>query len=366
MLAASTAMIAPCAAEAPLPGPHAPAGQTGHKTRAPALPSQVSALSWVVADAATGDVLASKDAHRHLPPASTLKTLFALTVLPKLSGQGLHTVSHEDLAGMGEGSSRVGLVEGRAYRVPDLWRGVFLSSGGDAVHVLAAMNGGWQKTTDEMRKRAVELGAHDTQVMSPDGYDTPGQYSSAYDLAVFGRAGLSDPAFARYCSTSVAQFPGGLDKDGRSGPSFEIQNTNRLLAGTQDVSPYPGLIGVKNGYTTDAGNTLVAAARHGDRTLIVTVMNPQEGSVYEDARALLDWGFAADGAVRPVGTLQPAAAKTTSDAKGAQAPPAAAAAAAGHHTTTKKFSVLAGVAAVGALLASLACSLWLLRRRMRR
>lgn len=366
MVATSVAAIAPCAALAPQPGVGRP-GATGGGAGAPALPGQVSALSWVVADATTGDVLASKDSHRRLPPASTLKTLFALTVLPHLPAQKLHTVTSADLNGLGEGSSQVGVVEGRAYRVDDLWRGVFLRSGGDAVHVLASMNGGWQKTTDEMRERAAQLGARDTHVMSPDGYDTPGQYSSAFDLAVFGRTGLADPAFARYCSTSLAKFPGGLDRTGRAGAPFEIQNTNRLLAGTPDVSPYPGLIGVKNGYTTEAGNTLIAAAHRGSRTLIVTVMNPQEGTVYEDARALLDWGFAASGRVRPTGSLRPAVATTTTgSAPGPAQPPQGAALVASHHSTTKKASTLGGIAAVGALLVSLSASLWLMRRRMRR
>ncbi|WP_371790242.1 D-alanyl-D-alanine carboxypeptidase [Streptomyces sp. NBC_01471] len=366
VLAAGVTAIAPCAALAPQTGHRSPGSGTGSGTRAPALPGQVSALSWVVADATTGDVLASKDAHRHLPPASTLKTLFALTVLPHLPARQLHTVTGADLEGLGEGSSRVGVVEGHTYRVDDLWRGVFLSSGGDAVHVLASMNGGWQKTRDEMRRRAAQLGAGDTRVMSPDGYDTPGQYSSAFDLAVFGRTGLADPAFARYCSTSVAEFPGGLDKSGRAEAPYEIQNTNRLLAGTQDVSPYPGLIGVKNGYTTAAGNTLIAAAHRGSRTLIVTVMNPQEGTVYEDARSLLDWGFAASGKVRPVGSLRPPVARTTTASAPGPAQGAGAALVAAHRSTTRKASVLGGFAAVGALLASLSASLWLLRRRMRR
>lgn len=366
MLAAGVTAIAPSAALAPLPGTRPLGGRTGQGAAAPALPEQVSALSWVVADASTGDVLASKDAHRHLPPASTLKTLFALTVLPHLPSQQLHTVTSADLDGLGEGSSQVGVTVGRAYRVDDLWRGVFLRSGGDAVHVLASMNGGWQKTTAEMRERAVQLGAKDTHVMSPDGYDTPGQYSSAFDLAVFGRTGLADPAFARYCSTSVAEFPGGRDKSGRAGAPYEIQNTNRLLSGTQDVSPYPGLIGVKNGYTTEAGNTLIAAAHRGGHTLIVTAMNPQ-GAVYEDARALLDWGFAAAGKVRPVGSLRPPVTTAAADSAAgpAHAPPGAPLVT-DHHSVIRKSSPLVSVAVIGALFVSLSASLWLLRRRMRR
>ncbi|MEU2118471.1 serine hydrolase [Streptomyces sp. NPDC016459] len=273
---------------------------------APDVPS-VSALSWVVADASSGEVLAARNAHRKLPPASTLKALFALTALPRHDASAQHTVAYSELTGIGDGSSLVGVKEGYTYKVSDLWNGVFLSSGNDAVRVLAAMNGGWEATARQMQEKARSLGALDTNVVSPDGYDAPGQVSSAYDLAVFGRAGLQDPAFTRYCSTAYADFPAGSW-------SYGIANTNRLLTGAGGVARYPGLIGVKNGYTSKAGNTLISAARRGGRTLVVTVMNPQGGgglAVYEEARELLDWGFEAAGRVRPVGSLLPVLPKET-------------------------------------------------------
>ncbi|MFI6470954.1 D-alanyl-D-alanine carboxypeptidase family protein [Streptomyces sp. NPDC050516] len=287
-------------AAAPQPGP--PTGEHVRPRRdAPALPSDVSALSYVVADARTGKVLAARDAHRKLPPASTLKTLFAVTALPHLRAEDRHTVSDQDLAGIGPGSSLVGVESGHTYQVSDLWRGVFLSSGNDAVHVLASLNGGWEETAAQMQAQARRLGALDTEVVSPDGYDSPGQVSSAFDLAVFARAGLARPDFAEYCSTASAQFPG-------TGGSYGIVNTNRLLSGSDGIARYPGIIGVKNGYTTHAGNTLIAAAKQGERTLLVTVMNPQAGggfTVYEEARSLLDWGFRAWDSVDAVGSLEP-------------------------------------------------------------
>ncbi|MFE3522665.1 D-alanyl-D-alanine carboxypeptidase family protein [Streptomyces sp. NPDC059161] len=286
-------------ASAPPPSP-ATGEQVSLRPGAPALPSELSALSFVVADARTGKVLAARDAHRRLPPASTLKTLFAVTALPHLRAEDRHTVSEQDLAGIGAGSSLVGVEAGHTYQVSDLWRGVFLSSGNDAVHVLASLNGGWEETAAQMQAQAHKLGALDTEVVSPDGYDTPGQVSSAFDLAVFARAGLARPDFATYCSTISAQFPG---DEG----SYAIVNTNRLLSGNDGVTPYPGIIGVKNGYTSNAGNTLIAAARRGERTLLVTVMNPQAGggfAVYEEARSLLDWGFGAWDHVDAVGSLE--------------------------------------------------------------
>jgi D-alanyl-D-alanine carboxypeptidase (penicillin-binding protein 5/6) len=163
------------------------------------------------------------------------------------------------------------------------------------VHVLCAMNGGVDRTVREMRTRATELQANDTHVVSPDGYDTAGQVSSAYDLTLFARAGLKNDDFRQYCSTEVADFPAG------GGKTFQIQNTDRLLGN------YRGLIGVKNGYTTNAGNTFTGAAERGGRTLLVTVMHPTSGydEVYREAAALLDWGFGAAGNVEAVGELVP-------------------------------------------------------------
>lgn len=311
---------------------------------APRVPD-VSALSWVVADTESGEVLAAHDAHRKLPPASTLKTLFALAVLPTLPGGIRHKVGNEELADVGAGSSLVGVREGQTYRVADLWRGVFLNSGNDAVHVLARLSGGWRFAATRMQAKARALGALDTHVRSPDGYDTPGQVSSAYDLAVFGRAGLHNPDFARYCGTVEAKFPGG------GGWSYAIQNTNRLLTGADGVEPYDGLVGVKNGYTSNAGNTLVAAAERGGRRLVVTVMNPQSGggfAVYEEARALLDWGFDASGRVDPVGSLD---ALRVRPRPGPEPAPAAAAATPVPHDGSgwPRTGAIAGAAGLGAV-----------------
>ncbi len=292
---------------------------------APEVPDDISALSWMVSDDGSGAVLAAENAHWPLPPASTLKTLFADTVLPRLPADATHLVTDADLAGMGQGSSQVGVVSGQTYKVSDLWLGVFLRSGNDAVHVLAAMNGGVPATVADMQAEATKLGANDTRVVTPDGYDEPGQVSSAYDLTLFARAGLENPDFARYCSTAAAEFPGGPSTWGRP---FEIDNTNRLLSGTGGVSHYPGLIGVKNGYTTNARNTLVVAARRGGRTILVTLMNPQSrqrNAVYDEARQLLDWGFAAESRLRPIGSLDsvvpPAAAHRAPAARKAPARP---------------------------------------------
>ncbi|MFI9807782.1 D-alanyl-D-alanine carboxypeptidase family protein [Streptomyces sp. NPDC052301] len=273
----------------------------------PVLPKDLTALSWIVSDAESGQVLAAHNAHWRLPPASTLKMLFADTLLPRFPKTMEHKVAPTDLAGMGTGSSVVGIKAGHSYTVHDLWLGVFLRSGNDAVHVLAAMNEGVDRTVEDMQDHADELQALDTEVVSPDGYDAPGQLSSAYDLTLFARSGLQKKDFRDYCSTVSAKFG-----------STEIRNTNRLLSGDTDVPVYQGIAGVKNGNTTQAGATFTGVAERGGKVLLVTVMNPQKhehNEVYKETAKLFDWGFQAAGKVTPVGELVPPKSAASSTAR---------------------------------------------------
>ncbi|WP_229923838.1 D-alanyl-D-alanine carboxypeptidase family protein [Streptomyces capillispiralis] len=325
----STALTAPVALAAPKPSASPSAtpparmstvggarlGQPGTQVNlasgVPVLPKDLSARSWIVADAETGDVLAAHNAHWRLAPASTLKMLFADTLLPKWPGTTEHKVEPSDLAGIGAGSSMVGIKEEETYTVHDLWLGVFLRSGNDAVHVLSAMNGGVENTVAEMNEHAEELQALDTYVVSPDGYDAEKQVSSAYDLTLIARSGLQKKDFREYSSTVSAKFPGETKKNKKGKKvrgTFEIQNTNRLLAGDADVPVYQGIAGVKNGNTTNAGATFTGVAERDGKVLLVTVMNPQKNEsneVYKETARLFDWGFKAAGKVRPVGELVP-------------------------------------------------------------
>ncbi|MGW5101098.1 D-alanyl-D-alanine carboxypeptidase family protein [Streptomyces sp. NPDC004100] len=277
----------------------------------PVLPKDLTARSWIVSDAESGEVLAAHNAHWRLPPASTLKMLFADTILPRFPRSETYKVAPADLADVGAGSSVVGIRANRTYSMHDLWLGVFLRSGNDAVHVLSAMNGGVPATVKDMQAHADQLQALDTHVVSPDGYDADGQVSSAYDLSLFARSGLQKKDFREYCSTVRAKFPTGTAHKGKGKAVTEydeIQNTNRLLSGDTDVPVYQGIAGVKNGNTTHAGATFTGVAERGGKVLLVTVMNPEKhehNEVYKETAKLLDWGFQAAGKVQPVGTLVP-------------------------------------------------------------
>ena len=252
----------------------------------PALPG-ITATSFVVADADTGDVLAAKNAHAKLAPASTLKTLTALTVIPLLP-TNLPVVAGRDAPSTD--GTKAGIVAGTTYTVDNLFTAMLMMSANDAAVALADANGNLPGTLAQMNTLAAHLQADDTVALTPDGLDAKGQSSSAYDLALIFRAGLSVPQFLYYLSLKTAQFPA------PKGQSFQIQTHDRLL------TSYPGMLGGKNGYTVAADASYVGAAKRDGHTIIVSVMRDQ-ANFWPEVQALLNWGFAADGHVTPVGDL---------------------------------------------------------------
>ncbi|MEV8633311.1 D-alanyl-D-alanine carboxypeptidase [Streptosporangium sp. NPDC051023] len=249
-------------------------------------PPKTAAKSYVIADAETGEVLAAKDPHGRYLPASTLKTLTALTLIPKLDKAMKVRPSSR---AVNEEGSAVGLVSKPLYTVEDLFKALLLVSGNDCAMALAEANGGLAKTLRDMNAEAKRLQAFDTVAKTPSGLDKPGQSSSAYDLALIARAGLANHDFQRYTSTKTGKFPAPKGY-------YEIGNHNKLLW------RYKGMIGVKNGWTSKALGSFVGAARRNGHTVIVTIMR-HDGYFWNEVADLLDWGFAARGRVAPVGRL---------------------------------------------------------------
>jgi serine-type D-Ala-D-Ala carboxypeptidase (penicillin-binding protein 5/6) len=250
------------------------------------MPPAVTATAWLVADLNRGLVLGGCGPHERRTPASVQKLLLAAALMPRLRPSTVVEVTRADLQDLDPASSRMGVAVGGRYSIESLWLGLLLRSGNDAANVLARLGGGSagrpggvQAMNDEARR----LRAYQTHAATPSGLDGPGQYTSAYDLALIVRAAFARPDFRRYMATRVAQVPA------RAGtPAFEISHDTTLL------DKYPGTLGGKTGFTDLARQTYVGVAERNGRRLAVTLLGAETaplGSLGE-AAALLDWGFA--------------------------------------------------------------------------
>ncbi|MGQ0465575.1 MAG: D-alanyl-D-alanine carboxypeptidase family protein [Sporichthyaceae bacterium] len=281
----------------PVGGPRM--AETGLVAPAGATPlPNISAPTWTVSDATTGQVLAAQNPHGKRRPASTLKALLGITMLPRLDANEYYTADFQDTAQEG---TRVGMVKDQSYKVEDLWYALFLRSGNDAANGLAkaGADGDLARGVRMMQAEAQRLQAYDTTVVNASGLDEDGQFASAYDLALWGREGLARKDFRKYAGATRWTFPGNRTATATKDNSrdFAVQTENRLMGS------YAGAIGIKPGYTTLAQNTLIAAAERDGRTVLVTLMGAPRGAVFPGAEALLDWGFANIGKVTPVGQL---------------------------------------------------------------
>lgn len=240
------------------------------------------APAWIVADMDSGQVLAGRDMYAAHPPASTIKTLLALTALDELSLDATVVANEADAH---VECNCAGIKPGRTYTARQLLDAVLLVSGNDAANTLADLLGGYQSAVDKMNAKAAAIGATNTHATSPSGLDGPGGsgWTTPHDLAAIFRAAMANPVFAEITAQPVAMFP----TDTGDKP---LVNQDELLV------RYPGAIGGKTGFTDAARKTFVGAADRGGRRLVIAMMYGlihEGGPTYWDQAAmLLDWGFA--------------------------------------------------------------------------
>jgi D-alanyl-D-alanine carboxypeptidase (penicillin-binding protein 5/6) len=299
-------------------------------SRVPRLPG-VKASAFVIADAGTGQVLAAKDPHGWYWPASTLKVLTAVSLIPLLNPNATVVATKQATS---VSPTVVGLIPGHAYKISDLFTALLTISANDAAVALAQATGSFGKGMSLINAEARHLQADDTVAVEPNGLDAPGQHTSAYDMALIARQALRLPAFLKYDQTITATFPVSQKK------SVPLENQNSLL------TSYPGAIGGKVGWTSAAGATYIGMARRNGVTLIVTLLHCPALTEVDSAKSLLNWGFAADGEVAPVGTLvsavQPTAPAPIRSAAAAAAAAQAAAGTAGRRAAVRPPSAASG------------------------
>src|SRR5215467_8221244 len=250
---------------------------------------KIKASAWVVADADTGQVLAARDPHGWYLPASTLKVLTALTLVPVLNPNATVVATRRAANAI---PSRVGLIAGDRYKVSDLFKAMLMISANDAAMSVAQATGSLSKGVAMMNAEAHHLQADDTVAKRPSGLNGPGQRVSAYDEALFARQALAIPEFMQDEQLRTMRFP---RKPHHKPETLFTQNTM--------LDTYGGDLGGKIGWTTASKTTYIGWARRNGHTLVVTILHTKPGTEMPYAARLLNWGFAMDGKIRPVGVL---------------------------------------------------------------
>ena len=239
---------------------------------------RVEARTAVVMDAATGAVLWQRQAHKPVLVASTTKILTAIVANDADAPRKVLRVP--EAAEQVDGT-RFGYRTGWLIRRDQLLTTMLLVSANDAAETLAAAwpDGGRAGFLQAMAAKCAELGCTDSTWRDPSGLDAPGHRASAADLAVLGRALLERPTLAKLVGSRAVAYKW------PSGRKIMLGNHNHFVGLGRD----PGALGVKTGYTTKAGSTIVAAQRRSGRTLVAVVLGSDH--MYDDVRALLGYGF---------------------------------------------------------------------------
>ena len=234
---------------------------------------ETAAAAFILMEAGSGRVLASRNETQERSIASTTKIMTCLVALEHSELTEKVTVKREHLR---EGSSMY-LLEGETLTMEELLYGLMLPSGNDAAECIAAHcggSGGSAQFVRWMNEKAKALGMEHTSFANPSGLDEMGHSSCALDMARLAAYAMQNPTFARIVSTRTASVG-----------TRTMTNHNKLLAS------YSGCVGLKTGYTGDAGRTLVTCAERGGMRMIAVTLH--DGSDWADHAALYDYGFSA-------------------------------------------------------------------------
>jgi D-alanyl-D-alanine carboxypeptidase len=232
---------------------------------------QIYAKNYALMDGANGDLLISQKADDLIPIASTTKMVTALVVVNKLDLKKIVTISKRPPSVQG---SKINLLSGEKIAIESLLMALLINSGNDAAFALAeaysGKEGEYQPFVDEMNAFVRSHGLTKSTFFDPAGLDDERGRSTVRELAHIARLVLQNETLRTIITTPQATI---ASADGLI--THQLKNTNRLIQ--SDTSFYlPNAMGVKTGFTHDAGHSLVSAYKFQDRTLIGVVMNTVE------------------------------------------------------------------------------------------
>ena len=261
----------------------APLAQAAQDPIIPAAP-QLAAKSYVLMDAASGNVLVENNSDQRLPPASLTKLMTAYIATleirkGKIGEQDLVTVSEHAwrTGGAASGGSTMFLPLNSQVKVDDLLHGIIIQSGNDASIAIAEYIAGSEDSfADMMNETAARLGMQNSHFMNATGLPHPEHYSSAHDMAILARAIINEDQ-QHYKIYSQKEFHWNNIRQG---------NRNLLLWRDSTVD------GLKTGHTEEAGYCLVASAvRDGARMITSVFGTDSEKTRAAETQKLLTYGF---------------------------------------------------------------------------
>ena len=245
------------------------------------------AKACIVMEASTGNVLFSYEADTQLYPASTTKIMTLLLALER-GGLDQEITIPACAADVPKDSSLVPVYEGEQMPFLDLLYGMMIRSGNDAANAVAELcAGSVDAFVARMNARARELGMTGTHFVNPHGYHDPEHYTTARDLAILARQGLTDPTFCQIVTCLRYTLPATSQRS-----DLVIENAYDIF---KPDSPYyiEGAAGVKSGYTSHAGFCYVGAAQRNGQTLIAVLLDaPTRNRAWTDLKRLFAYGFA--------------------------------------------------------------------------
>jgi len=247
-------------------------------TPAATAPQIVSEAATLI-DSRSGTVLFAQNADEPLYPASITKIVTGIIALETTPLDDVVTVSKE---ARNEEGTRIYLAEGEQLPMEKLLYGMLMNSGNDAATAVAEhIDGSKMKFAERMNEFVRDrIGTTATHFVNPSGLPDPAQVTTAADMAKIARYAMQNDMFRRIVATKTMPWNGQEWKS-------ELVNHNRMLW------DYEGANGVKNGYTTEAGYTLVTSAdRDGMELIAVILKSPSSKQAYDDTAKLLDYGFA--------------------------------------------------------------------------
>lgn len=248
-----------------------------------ALDLAPSASSTIVLEPTTGKIIYERNSHERRHPASMTKIMTMLIVMESVE-KGM--IKWDDIVTVSANASSMGgsqilLETGEQMSVYDMFKGLSVASGNDAAVALAEKIAGSEtEFVNMMNKRAQELGLADTNFKNCHGLDEANHYSSAYDMGLMAKELVKHEKIFEFTSIYEDYLRKGTDR------AFWLVNTNKL------VKFYPGVDGLKTGYTNEAGFCITATAKKNNMRIITVVMGePDTKTRNSDVSSVFDYVY---------------------------------------------------------------------------